>query len=87
MYRKIKFIKNYNFQSKLNFNVLKLFKHFVISEILVKKNRNLIKQIKKHYDEKYTFSQDWFSNNIPVWEYFIKKEINKKKKIRIFGNR
>jgi adenylate kinase family enzyme len=81
LYRKIKFIKNYNFQSKLNFNVLKLFKHFVISEILVKKNRNLIKQIKKHYDEKYTFSQDWFSNNIPVWEYFINKEINKKKKL------
>ena len=78
LYRKIKYIYNYNFQSKLNFNVLKLLKHFVISEILLKKNRNLIEQIKKHYDEKYSFSEDWFSHNIPIWEYFINKEIKKK---------
>ena len=81
LYRKIQFINNYNFQSKLNFNVLKLLKHLVISEILLKKNRNLIEQIKKHYDEKYTFFEDWFSHNIPVWEYFINKEIKKKKKL------
>ena len=80
LFVKINFIRKYNFKSKLNFNIFKLLKHLLISEILLVKNINSIKQLKKKYNLKYTFSVDWFSYNIPTWNFFINKEININKK-------
>jgi len=54
-----------------------------ISETLRKKNKSLSNKYEKIFDNDFFFSknEDWFSHNIPIWDFVIKKEIKINKKI------
>ena len=71
---KFKFIIYYKKKIKLKFNFLIFIKLFLVSEIIKKKNNSNQKRF--YFNQKYSFSEDWFSINIPIWEYFFKKELN-----------
>ena len=80
---KFLFLLKYKRISNTNVKLFSFFFKFWISEIEVKKNISLILEKKKFYEEKYLFQdQDWFSHNIPVWEFILNKEINYQKKIK-----
>lgn len=71
---KFKFVADYKNKTKLNFNSYTFIKLFLISEIIKKKYNSNSRKF--NYDQRYTFSEDWFSSNIPIWEYFFKRELN-----------
>ena len=71
------FINTYKKKINKNINSFKFLKFFIISEIIKKKyiNQNSKKTNINHNN--YEFSEDWFSINIPNWNYIINKEFNK----------
>ena len=71
---KFKFIFYYKKKTKLKFNFLIFIKLFLVSEIIKKKHNQNQKRF--HFNQKYIFGEDWFSINIPIWEYFFKRELN-----------
>jgi hypothetical protein len=66
--------------SKLLFFFFKIW----ISESIRKKNIYLSHKYIKIFNDNFFFNknEDWFSHNIPIWDFFLKKEINLKKKIQ-----
>jgi SAM-dependent methyltransferase len=78
IYKKYLFI----FESSKEFNLeiftLKLLKRLIISEIIIKKICPKIIKKNKLNTQKFDYD-DWFSHNIPIWKYFIKKNILNKK--------
>ena len=81
IFLKLFYLLRFKKASNSKVNIFSFFFKFWISEIIIKKNSSLIKDKKKFYDEKYSFNEDWFSNNIPVWELIFKTEINIEKQI------
>ena len=71
---KFKFISLYKKKTKLKFNFLIFIKLFLVSEIIKKKHNQNQKRFR--FNQKYIFGEDWFSINIPIWDYFLKKELN-----------
>ena len=71
------FINTYKKKINKNINSFIFFKFFIISEI-IKKKYNHQNSKKSNTDlNNYVFSEDWFSINIPCWNYIINKEFNK----------
>ena len=76
---KFLYFNHYKKISNLRLNSFLFFKFFLISEIIKKKYKKLIyREINKNY----FFSEDWFSENIPVWEKTIKEEFRKESKLK-----
>ena len=79
-YNKFKFILDYIKKKKINFNFIIFVKFFLESEVLKKKHYSL--NLKKFtFRHEYNFSEDWFSINIPIWEFIIKKEFGNDPKL------
>lgn len=76
---KFLYIKRYKKNLNQNFNSFLFLKFFLISEIIKKKYKKLsFTKINNNY----SFSEDWFSGNIPVWEKIIKEEFSEKTKLK-----
>ena len=73
------YIVKYKKATNLNFNHFLYLKLFFISEVIKKKHKNSNFEKKKN---NYIFSEDWFSSNIPLWDYNIKKEFSKNSKLK-----
>ena len=72
---KFLYVLKYKRVTDTNIKIFPFFFKFWISEIIVKKNINLIDKKRKFYKEKYFFQDgDWFSHNIPVWEVILNRE-------------
>lgn len=75
-----KYSKLFEFKSsKLLFFFFKIW----ISESIRKKNIFLSHKYINIFNDKFFFNknEDWFSHNIPIWDFFLKKEINLEKNI------
>ena len=80
---KFLYVLKYKRVTDTNIKIFPFFFKFWISEIIVKKNINLIDKKRKFYKEKYFFQYcDWFSHNIPVWEVILNREIDREKKTK-----
>jgi len=78
----IKYIKNCLAITNLKINIYDIYLKVFIGTIIQKKFNYLIKHEKTFLFKKYKFKEpDWFSNNIPLWNwiltnYKLKKKIN-----------
>lgn len=53
----------------------------IFEKIKVSLTEKLLKKSKLPYKNKYSFTEDWFTPNIPIWSYVLKK-LARKKNIR-----
>jgi len=76
---RLKLIKQYLNLTKLNLNIYDIFIKLLLGQVIQKKFYNLIESEKNFYEKKYKFKDnDWFSYNIPVWRWIIKRYLKKK---------
>ena len=74
-------LSKYNIIFKATYNksfilTIVLFYKLIFSELLLRlKNKEFNKEdLKNHYGKNYNFNyDDWFSGNIPIWNFFFKK--------------
>lgn len=65
--------------------IINFFYNYLLTNLILNfKYRNLKKEFKNNIKKNYKFSNDWFTNNLPIWIYIFKtKSLNLKKILEI----